>query len=76
MTSVKYADICDAPGCGKRSEEYAGWPTCRACMLDFCPDHTVPGSVQEREHEDFDGHVDGIVQTVYCTLCLATWGAE
>lgn len=76
MVMVKFATLCDAPDCGKRSDEYTGWPTCRACLLDICPEHTVPGSVKEREHEDADGNVDGIVQTVYCLDCLATWGPE
>lgn len=74
MTMVKFATICDAPDCGKRSEEYTGWPSCRACMLDTCPEHTVPGSLQEHER-DRDGEAI-MTQDVYCKDCLATWGAE
>ena len=75
MTTVKFCAICDAPNCGKRSEEYAAWPYCRECKLHTCPDHTVPGS-----HRDEERNVDGEdVQTygsVYCTDCKATWGDE
>lgn len=74
MILVKFASLCDAPDCLKRSEEYGNWPTCRNCHLDTCPDHTVPGSLQEHEYDRDDEAV--MKQDVYCTACLATWGAE
>lgn len=45
MTTVKFADLCDHPGCSKRSAEYAHWPVCRWCLHSVCPEHRVPGSV-------------------------------
>lgn len=36
MSMVMFATICDP--CGKRSEEYSAFPSCRTCMEDVCPD--------------------------------------
>lgn len=36
MSIVRFATLCDR--CGKRSEEYSGWPTCECCVEDVCPD--------------------------------------
>ena len=33
---VRFAEICDH--CGKRSEEYSRWFTCRECGDDVCAD--------------------------------------
>lgn len=78
MTDVRFATICDAENCGNRSEEYTAWPTCRGCHLHACPDHTVPGSLQqhERDRSTEDGTVAVMTETVYCTTCKTTWGAE
>lgn len=78
MTLVKFAAICDAPGCDARSEEYRGWPSCRACLLDTCPDHAVEGSLQQHEfdRETEDGTEAVMVEDVYCKACLASEGPE
>ena len=78
MTLVRFASKCDAPDCGRRSEEGANWPSCRSCGLDICPDHTVPGSLKqsERDRSDEDGTEAIMTESVYCLDCLATWGAE
>lgn len=33
---VRFATVCDSYGCGRRSEEYSAWPTCRGCDRDVC----------------------------------------
>lgn len=78
MTLVKFACICDAAGCARQSEQYSVWPSCRGCKLDTCPDHTAPGSLQQKEHdrETEDGTEAVMTESVYCLDCLATWGAE
>jgi len=74
MTMVMFATRCDTPDCGKRSEEYTSWPTCRDCHEHACSDHTVPGSLQQNER-DRDG-VAVMTESVYCTNCQTTWGPE
>lgn len=78
MTTVKYADRCDADNCGKQSAEYTHLPTCRDCHDHACTDHTVPGSLQqhERDRSTEDGTVAVMTETVYCTTCQTTWGPE
>ena len=44
MSMVRFATLCDVPGCGARSPEYAGWAYCRECLEDVCDAHIVPGS--------------------------------
>ncbi len=55
---VKFATTCDyfdhsLPSgsriCGKRSEEYTAWPTCRNCNDHTCPDHMKVGSKTEAD---------------------------
>lgn len=36
MSIVKFAVICDK--CGARSGEWSGFPCCRECLDDTCPD--------------------------------------
>lgn len=45
MSKVKYATICDMPGCGVRSFEYETFPSCEECQRDLCPAHQFPGSL-------------------------------
>ena len=49
MTLVRFASICDIPGCGARSEEYSSWPVCGECNRDICPVHQVPGTLEQDE---------------------------
>lgn len=42
MTMVRFATACNL--CGKRSEEYTAWPTCRDCDAHVCPDCAAPDS--------------------------------
>lgn len=78
MTTVPFATRCDVPKCGERSPEYTTWPTCRDCHADTCPAHTVPGSLQQHEHDRSteDGTVAVMTESVYCTTCQTTWGPE
>lgn len=39
MSNVMFAQLCDK--CKRRSEEYGGWPTCRECGEDVCPNCDV-----------------------------------
>ncbi len=39
MAMVRFAQICDASDCGRRSEEYTRWAECRECGRDLCPAH-------------------------------------
>ena len=32
----RFCTTCDK--CGKRSEEYSGWPACKSCLQSFCPE--------------------------------------
>ena len=73
--NVKFATLCDAPECKKRSEEYGAWPRCRGCLLDICPDHAVPGSHHEEER-NVDGEDVQTAGTVYCLECKIQWGDE
>ena len=66
---MNLACICDAPDCGKRSEEREVWPSCRACKLDICPEHAVPGSARS-------GGNGEAIRSVYCLDCAMTWGPE
>jgi hypothetical protein len=65
MVMVRFATKCDR--CGKRSEEYTSWPSCRECLNDTCPDCTHPGTLQEhdydRESEDgtFAVHTEDVI---------------
>ncbi len=36
---VRFATICDH--CGKRSEEYSSFATCRECLDDVCPNCSI-----------------------------------
>lgn len=47
---VRFATICDYPGCTARSPEYTRWASCDTCGSDTCPAHEVPGT-----HDDGDG---------------------
>lgn len=64
---VRFATTCDHKAhtgdeaCGKRSIEYTGWPHCRECLIDLCPDHQAPGT-----YEDAD---EGQQATVLCVEC-------
>lgn len=44
---VRFAALCDQ--CGRRSAEWAQWPSCHDCLLDICPDCAAPG---EAGYED------------------------
>ncbi len=60
---VRFSTICDAPVCGKRSDEYTAWPFCRECLIDVCPEHQEPGTVT-------DPDVDA-PPTCLCRQCAA-----
>jgi NMD protein affecting ribosome stability and mRNA decay len=47
MSIVRFAMLCDK--CGRRSEEYGGWSSCRNCGEDVCPDCDV---VAERTEDE------------------------
>jgi hypothetical protein len=47
MTMVRFATTCDH--CGKRSEEYTAWPSCRNCLSDTCSACDVPTERSEDE---------------------------
>lgn len=49
MATVRFASTCDAPGCGRRSEEYTEWPRCRECFAHRCPEHQVAGTLTETD---------------------------
>lgn len=61
--------------CPNESEQYRPLPKCRSCGEAVCPEHTVPGSLQEREFDiegDGDhGPVAVMAETVECTVCAA-----
>jgi hypothetical protein len=48
MAIVRFATLCDK--CGRRSEEYTAWPSCRECLEDVCPNCYVTGSASEDEN--------------------------
>lgn len=50
MSMVRFATLCDK--CGRRSEEYSAWPSCKDCMEDACPDCDIESerSGDERNH--------------------------
>lgn len=50
MSLVKFASICDWPGCGSRSEEYVAYPSCKECQRDLCPRHQVKDSLDEERN--------------------------
>lgn len=52
MSIVRFATLCDKAECGKRSEEYTSWPTCRQCQDDVCKECQVPGSDTEDERNE------------------------
>jgi hypothetical protein len=56
---VRFATTCDR--CGKRSNEYTAWPSCRACMEDTCPECAKGGTLVEGDGERAD--------TVVCRVC-------
>ena len=39
MSLMRFATICDYPGCAERSDEYTSFPHCLECMKDFCKKH-------------------------------------
>ena len=45
MSKVRFAVICAI--CGKRSEPWTEWKTCRECNETICDEHIVPGSEDE-----------------------------
>ena len=45
MSIVRFAMLCDK--CGKRSEEYTPWATCRECGMDFCPNCSTENTEDE-----------------------------
>jgi NMD protein affecting ribosome stability and mRNA decay len=47
MATVPFATLCDR--CGRRSEEYTSWPSCRDCLDDICPDCDVASERTEDE---------------------------
>lgn len=75
---VRFATTCDVmlPGpigldkvrCDARSDEYNGWPYCRCCLNDVCPEHYDAATLHEAD-------VDS-PETVYCDNCLADYGPE
>ena len=50
MSIVRFANICDVPGCGNRSEEYTAYPECKECGRDICPKHQVKESLDEERN--------------------------
>lgn len=86
LTYVKFATLCTIPLptgsdrliCHARSEEYTEWPECRVCGAHVCPDHTVPGSLQEHDfdRESEDGTEAVHTEDVYCVACLKENGPE
>lgn len=62
---VRFATTCDAEigvtgdptaksiivSCDKRSPEWEAWPRCRCCDAHCCPEHVVPGTLQEADFE-------------------------
>lgn len=63
---VPFATTCDAYrsasfNCGRRSPEYTQWPACTYCGDHVCPDHMVPGTLDEGDGERHDRCV--------CVLC-------
>jgi hypothetical protein len=60
MTMVRFATTCDH--CGKRSEEYTAWPSCRDCLTDTCAECDVPS---ERTEDEYNR-----------TQCQVCWGLE
>jgi hypothetical protein len=59
MSCVRFATLCDAEDCLRRSEEYSSWPTCRECGADVCPQHADPSSLHESDGKE----------TVVCLTC-------
>jgi hypothetical protein len=47
MSMVKFASLCDK--CQRRSGEYMGWPRCKDCGEDVCPDCDIPSERTEDE---------------------------
>lgn len=45
MSIVRFATLCDH--CGRRSEEYSSWPSCRECLEDVCPSCSTNPSEDE-----------------------------
>ena len=56
---VRFATICDYPGCAERSEEYSAFPHCLECMKDFCYNH-----IEITREADLNTHEVG-----YCLNC-------
>lgn len=50
MSIVRFATICDAPGCKMRSPEYTRWPDCRECLSHTCPNHMAAGSLRQNDY--------------------------
>lgn len=50
MSMVRFATLCDK--CGKRSEEYSAWPSCRECLEHVCPNCSVNASEDEAHEAD------------------------
>jgi hypothetical protein len=47
MSMVRFATKCDK--CGRRSEEYTSWPSCKDCGEDICPDCDIDSERTEDE---------------------------
>jgi hypothetical protein len=47
MSMVRFATLCDK--CGKRSEEYTAWPTCKDCGDDVCTECDIDSERTEDE---------------------------
>jgi hypothetical protein len=60
MSMVRFATVCDGPGCGERSAEYQAFPSCKVCGGDFCPE-CAEGDFYDEERN----------QTL-CKVCYAT----
>lgn len=70
MSMVKFATRCDR--CGRRSEEYTTWPSCRECQQDVCSTCASPGSLQDHERDVSDelyGTYAIHYETVLCAPC-------
>jgi len=59
MSYIRFASVCDVPGCHQQSAEYEDYPTCMECSRQVCPKHQSPGTNDPESN------------TVLCTDCAA-----
>jgi hypothetical protein len=60
MSMVRFATVCDKPGCTARSEEYTAWPSCEDCGDETCAAHMARITVE----------ADGAIDKPQPEMCL------